>query len=179
MNIRNFCFFPMGSDLIPYFQSARHLWLPLEHVKKCSLEMDNPCIVFNISIEETEEMRHTKFFFEIYDERWKDPFSHLPRRLFLVRMHLPTKQSNGRRNNHPNTVLNMRSSWHYSWNQTAPVIHDGCIVVCYTGDYWRNIDKVRPIERKKLFFFLKICIYRIYFVNLRANSKAHLLPWKN
>ena len=78
MNIRNFCFFPMGSDLIPYFQSARHLWLPLEHVKKCSLEMDNPCIVFNISIEETEEMRHTKFFFEIYDERWKDPFSHLP-----------------------------------------------------------------------------------------------------
>ena len=78
MNIRNFCFFPMGSDLIPYFQSARHLWLPLEQVKKCSLEMDNPCIVFNISIEETEEMRHTKFFFEIYDERWKDPFSYLP-----------------------------------------------------------------------------------------------------
>lgn len=78
MNICNFCIFPKGSSFIPDFQSARHLWLPLERVRNCPIEIENPCIVFNISGEEVKRQNHQKFFFDINDERWKDPSLHLP-----------------------------------------------------------------------------------------------------
>jgi hypothetical protein len=78
MNIRNFCIFPDGRAFISYLRAARHLWLPLEQVDECVLEMNHPCIVFNISEEEIDPDRHLSYFFAINDERWKDPSLHLP-----------------------------------------------------------------------------------------------------
>ena len=78
MNLRNFCIFPDGRAFISYLRAARHLWLPLEQVDECVLEMNHPCIVFNISEEEIDPDRHLSYFFAINDERWKDPSLHLP-----------------------------------------------------------------------------------------------------
>ena len=78
MNIRNFCIFPKGSDYISYFQGARYLWLPLELNEDCALEMESPCIVFNMSTQEVEKYGYPEYFFELADERWKDPSLHLP-----------------------------------------------------------------------------------------------------
>ena len=77
MNIRNFCLYPKGSDRIPYFRAARYLWLPLERVRKCPIEMEDPCVVFNISEEEVGQ-DNKKYFFEITDDRWRDPSLQLP-----------------------------------------------------------------------------------------------------
>ena len=78
MNLRNFCIFPDGRAFISYLRAARHLWLPLEQVDECVLEMNHPCIVFNISEEEIDPDRHLSYFFAINDERWKDPSLQLP-----------------------------------------------------------------------------------------------------
>ena len=78
MNIRNFCLFLKGSNLVSNLQASRHLWLPLEPVEECALEKDHPCIVFNISTEEIEQTSNSKYFYAINDERWKDPSLQLP-----------------------------------------------------------------------------------------------------
>lgn len=84
MNIRNFCFFPMGGNsLSRYLSMSRYLWMPIEASGSPMMPLNDARIVFNLHPEEIKHLlsycRQQEYrYYEITDTQWKEPSSLLP-----------------------------------------------------------------------------------------------------